>query len=110
MSHTVNERSTAYLDVEFTDRDGQLAAPQAVTYRIDDVITGDEVRGNTDIDEPAAQITITLSASETRIISGRSEERRRVTVRAVYGEDDELHGEFVIYVRNLDKAPLPEDE
>ena len=50
----VNEKSTAYLTVTFRDKAGAAQAPASAKYRIDDVTTGQLVRGDTDISSPGS--------------------------------------------------------
>jgi hypothetical protein len=100
MEH-VNERSTAYLSVTFRDKDSVEQAPSAVTYRVDDVDSGAEIRESTSI-AAAGTVQITLTPSDNVIVGENHEkELRRVTVEATYGADDAVREQFLYAVKNL---------
>jgi hypothetical protein len=108
----INEKSTGYISVAFFNKDGDAAIPSAVSYRIDDVITGDEIKDDTVVSFPAAVINIVIASSENIIVSptaevlyysedGKPLEKHRLTVKSSYGVDDSLNDEFDFYVKNL---------
>jgi len=98
----VNEKSTAYLTVAFTDKDGGPAIPASVSYRIDNAANGAAIRAPTALD-PAASIEITLTLADNTIgVAASRFETHVVTVTAVYGASDELREEYRYQVRNLD--------
>lgn len=102
---TVTEKSTAYLTVNFYDKAGALNVPNTITYRIDDVFGGLQVRGDTAIGAPASSIEITLTAADNTILNTAGQnERRRVTVTAVYGLGDQVADEYIYEVANLLKV------
>lgn len=105
-TNQVNESSTAYLTVTFLDKDGAAAAPTAATYQIHDVLSGSQMRAATAITPVAAQVMLTLTPTDNRLLeTGQAgEQARRVTVAAVYGDDDGVTAEFVYTVKNLVKA------
>lgn len=98
----INEKTTAYLPVSFRDKHGQLAAPSSITYRIDCLTSGRQVRAWTAL-SPAAQTEIVLTASDNAIFGSSERERRLVTVVASYGSgtDDQVTGDYTYDVRNL---------
>lgn len=96
----VNESSTAYMIVTFADKLGAPAVPQAVSYWIDDVLTGLRVRSATSVD-PAEEVEITLAPSDHALLSGRLLETRYVTIVATYGDNDQVTKETSYQVRNL---------
>ena len=99
----VNERSTAYLTVTPKDKTGTAQAPTALTYRVDDVLTGTEILPDTSV-APGATVEITLTPEQNRILSGaHAVERRRVTVTAAFGAADQVCSEYVYEVVNLAK-------
>lgn len=101
---TVTERSTAYLTVSFYDKAGALAAPASLTYRIDDVESNVQVRGDTTL-TPANSVEITLTPTDNAILNlVGGNEQRRVTVTAVYGASDQLTDEYIYWVQNLRKV------
>lgn len=98
---TVNERSTAYLQMTFKDKVGAAQTPTSISYRIDDKDTGAEIKPETSV-SPASMVEIVLAPEDNRILNnvGRNE-WRRVTVKAPYGASDQVTGEFVYRVINL---------
>lgn len=102
----INERSTAYLTASFFDADGQPAAPSSVTYSVYCMTSGQQLRAATSV-TPAATVTIQLGATDTLIVGpANAFERRRVTVSAIYGADDELHQDIEVVVRNLNRVAV----
>jgi len=97
---TVNEGTTAYLEVAFLDKAGAAALPTGVTYRIDCLSTGTAVKASTSV-TPATSVEITLSALDNAIIGNAPAERRRVTVEATYGVADAVRSQYDYLVRNL---------
>lgn len=100
MLTVVNEQSTAYLTCTFNDKNGQPAAPTSVSYRIDDVGTGNQVRGDTAI-AAAPSVEIELNALDNAIITAGKANTRKVTVTATYGANDLLRSDFIYSIRNL---------
>lgn len=98
----VNERSTAYLTVTPKDKAGVAQAPTSLTWRIDDVFTGQEILDDTAVSGPGSTVELTLKPEYNRILTATNlAERRRVTVTAVYGVDDQVCSEYVYEVVNL---------
>lgn len=103
----VNEGSTAYLTVAFTDKNGAAAAPTTVTYRIDCLTNGTEVKDDTSL-SPGTSVEITITATENAIISqSNALEKRVVTVIGSYGTGDAVKNEYQYWVKNLSKVPSP---
>lgn len=99
--YTVNERSSAVLVCSFLDPDGQPAAPQSVSYRVQCTSSGTLIRDNTPV-SPADQVEIFLESDDTRIVDqARPHEMRSVIVTAVYGAGDQVSEIFRLRVRNL---------
>lgn len=96
----INEGTTGYLTVEFYDKTGTLAAPSAVTYRIDCLTTGTEVVDDTSV-TAASSVEIQLTAANNAILGGRPRERRRVTVTGTYAGSQAVRHEYDYEVRNL---------
>ena len=102
---TVTEKSTAYLTVSFYDKAGALNVPNTITYRIDDVASGLQVRADTSIGTVASSVEITLTATDNAILNANNRsERRRVTVTASYGVADQVADEFYYEIVSLVKA------
>lgn len=99
--HTVNERSTAYLVIQFKDKDGAAATPTAVSYHIHCVTNDKSVRAATAV-SPSDEIEIALNALDTSIINRAKQfEVKDVFVKATFAENDELNEVYQIQVRNL---------
>lgn len=98
----VNERSTAYITAQLRDRTNQLAVPSAVTYRIDCLTTGAQIKPWTAL-PPTSSVEIVVAASENAILGGNERERRCVTVIAAYGagSDDQVTAQFFYDVLDL---------
>ncbi len=102
----VNERSTAYLTVTFRDKAGAAQAPASAAYRIDDVGSGQPVRGDTAISAPGSAVEIVLTTADNAIRNAAAGyERRRVTVTAEYGAGEAVRAEYVYRVINLAGVP-----
>lgn len=98
----LNERSTHYLTVEFLDKTGALAAPTAVTYRIDCLTTGVVVRNDTAIGA-GSTIEITLTPTDNAMQNQDNvTEHRRVTVIGQYGgSGDQVVKGYDYILRNM---------
>ncbi|MCU0918727.1 MAG: hypothetical protein MUF16_00065 [Burkholderiaceae bacterium] len=102
MSDVVNERTTAYLRVAFRDKDGTLAAPSAVVYRVDCLTTGQSIVPLTAV-PPSSEIEVTLTADDNAMRNPSNvAELRRVTVVATYNSSaDKLSAQFDYGVKRL---------
>ncbi len=98
----VNEQSTAYVTAAFRDKTGAAATPTAISYRIDDVATGQEIRDDTAITPAASTVEITLTPADNAIVSAtRPIEVHALTVTATYGDADAVRGVYLFEVANL---------
>lgn len=101
---TVTEKSTAYLTISFYNKAGVLDEPTSISYRIDDVESGQQVRANTSV-AAANTVEITLNSADNTILNQvGGDEERRVTVTAIYGENDQITDEYIYQVQNLSKV------
>jgi hypothetical protein len=97
----INERTTAYVRVDFTDASGIGAVPATVTYSTKCKTTGTAIKTNVAV-TPAASVTITLDALDNAIQNSASQsEEKLLTVRATYGTNDENNAEYRWRVKNL---------
>lgn len=102
---TVTEKSTAYLTISFYDKSGALNVPNTITYRIDDVASGLQVRADTAIGAVASSVEINLTAADNAILNTTNRnEQRRVTVVATYGVSDQVTDEYLYEVVSLLKV------
>ncbi len=103
---TVNEGSTAYLTVDFKDKDGALEAPSSISYRIDCLTNGSQVKADTPVTPAESSVEIELTKTDNAIISqSNNSERRLVTVTGTYGVDDGIVQEYEYNVKNMKKKP-----
>lgn len=101
----VNEGTTAYLTVSFLDKAGAASAPSAVSYRIDCLTSGAQIKDDTSA-SASASVEITLSAADNALQSqARARERRRVTVTGTYGAADAVVDQYDYEIVNLGAAP-----
>lgn len=101
---TVNEGSSAWLTVQFKDKNGALAAPTSVLYRVDCLTSRTAVQGMSQLPGPmSGTMEIPLGPGLTSIRNRNSEqEDKRVTVVASYGLDgDQVTSDYDYTVRNL---------
>lgn len=100
----VNERTTVIITVSFFDEDDAPVIPSLVTYRLDDVKTGNAILARTDIIAPAlaAVITIEVTPAQNQIISDANPfEIKRLTVEFWYGSGRHGTDEYLYVVKNL---------
>ena len=96
----INEGSSGFLTVAFTDKAGDPESPSSISYRIDDDASGDEVLGDTAI-AAASSIEIPLPPSVNVSIGTDRTQKRLVTVTATYGADDAIQSVFNYVLINL---------
>lgn len=98
----VNEKSSSYVTVDFTDQTGAAAIPAAITYSTKCKTTGIAIKTNIAV-TPASSITIKLDALDNAIQTTTNQsEDKLLTVHATYGASDECNDEYVWRVKNLD--------
>jgi len=112
----VKERSLKVINIAFVDEDGNPVTPTSASYRIDDVGSDVEVRGNTAISivAPATDVDVPLTASDTSILDEtRAYETKRLTYSWTYNtatspsvEADD-NDEYLYNVVNLKGVTTP---
>lgn len=101
MMDIVNEKSTAYVTVAFSDKAGAPAIPATVTYSTKCKTTGTAIKTNVAV-APAASVEITLDALDNAIQTpANAAEDKLLTVRATYGVNDECNSDYTWRVKNL---------
>jgi hypothetical protein len=101
---TLNEASTGYLNIALLDKNGDPAIPTTLSYSIQCLTNGQEVRASTAL-TPGTTAEITVTPSDNAIIDdSNAYETRRIIVTAVYGADDELVSYYDYTVKNLSVA------
>ena len=99
---TVNELTTYLITVEFTDEDDNAVIPASLTYRIDDVASGQEILDNTVVYPSEATYDLIVESENNTILNeALFTEQRRVTVIAAYGDGRTVTGEHYYLVKNL---------
>ena len=97
----VNEKTTSYITISFRDKNGQLALPAAITYRLDCLSNGTVVLTDTVV-APATIIEVTMTPNQNAIINNtNSKENKRLTVTASYGASDSITSQYDYEVLNL---------
>lgn len=105
---TVNEETTAYVDVSFAGPDGTTASPTGIDYIVHDKATGTVMKTKTAHTPVAASVRIEIAATVNAILNtkGRNE-IRQVTIEATYGTASDKLTLIVEYeVVNLKRIPL----
>ena len=101
----VHENSVAYLTVSFYDKNNNLASPTSGTWSVHDVGTSTVMKAPTYITTIASSVELILTTPiNTLVNSTRSEETRRVTVRAFF-TDGEVWDDYDYNVIGLVFAP-----
>lgn len=101
---TVNEKTDSILNIGFKDENGNLVVPAAASYRIDDVASGEEIKGATNITPLSSSVDVAITANENRILDeALSYEERVVTLSYSYGDGKEANEEYLYRVKNLRK-------
>jgi hypothetical protein len=101
MKSTINEQSTSYLTVQFTDKTGVPASPITLTYRIDCISSGTAVVPETAL-TPGTSVEITITAAQNVIVdTTNAKELKRVTLVAGFTNDEQHCEDYDYYVRNL---------
>lgn len=99
----VNEKSTSYVSVSFRDKAGALAVPTAITYRIDNLSDGAQIKPWTAI-TPASAVEVRIAPAENILLDpAKNEETRRLTFVATYSPDasDQLATEHDYVLRRI---------
>ena len=101
----VNEGTTSYLTVTFTNKAGIAEAPSSATWEAIDKRSGEVMQAATAI-TPAGTVEITIPSTVNAILEASLDsEIRRITVKASYGVSDEVTGQFDYKVINLSRVP-----
>jgi hypothetical protein len=97
----INEQSTAYVTVSFTDKTNAPAVPSTITYSTRSVTTGTAIKTGISV-TPAASIEITLDALDTTIQNPANQyEDAMLTVHSTYGNNDNCNNEYPYRIKNL---------
>lgn len=99
---TVNEKTTSIVTLSFTDEAGNAVTPTSGTYRIDDIASGTQIKGDTSFTPGSSRHELTISDTENAILDADNErELRCVTVSVTYGAGKKCTAEYRYYVLNL---------
>lgn len=99
---TVNEKTTSIVTLSFTDEAGNAVTPTSGSYRIDDVSSGTQVKGDTAFTPGSSTHELTILDTENAILAAaNARELRCVTVSITYGSGKKCTAEYRYYVVNL---------
>ncbi len=97
----VNEGTTSYIRASFTDQDGEAMVPSSITYRIDDLGSGQNMIPTTSV-APSASVEIRVPPAVNSLLDqDAARETRVATIEASYGSSDALVEEVRWLVKNL---------
>jgi len=99
----INEKTSLVLELKFSDELDRPVIPASAQYRLDDVSTGQQIAGWTNIAPSAATYDLVISDEQNAIIDPDQEvEKKRVTVSFTFGSDNKrATDEYTYAVRNL---------
>ena len=105
----INERTTSYLTVTALDADGNPAQPASATYSVMDKESKKDIKENLPLTFVDGVVIITLDIYDAQILDPNNKrEYRRVSIDIIYGDDDELHDEYLFTVANLHNIGSPQ--
>jgi hypothetical protein len=112
MATLVNERDDAFLDLEFTDKEGYPVTPVTGIYSIEDVGTGRVIRRDTIFTPISSTYSLGISSAENDILEvDNASEERRVTLTILFLDDEDVmrrkNVEFFYTVNNLKMLTTP---
>ena len=109
VKQTINERTTSYLTVTALDKDDNPEQPESATYSVMDKETKEMIKTEQPLTFVEGVAIITLDVHDAQILNPENKkEYRRVAIDIVYGEDDELHDDYVFAIANLNNIGSPE--
>lgn len=94
MPHSVNEKSTATLEITFFDENDEPTIPNSIEYTIDDYETGENLESGSLT--PNKVVTLQLTPDVNTILDNENDDIRVVKITANYGIDDQ-HIERFMY-------------
>lgn len=101
MTETIDAGTSATLRATFLDEDGNPQTPSAVYATVKSLMPQATLRAETQLDDPAASMDIEITSTENAVLGIYSLQPRRVVLRVVYGDDDELVTHHDYLVRKL---------
>ena len=106
MNDSVNEKSVAYLTVNFYDKNNVLASPSTGTWQVHDLYSNTVMQAETYITPIASSVELTLTTPINTMVDGtHGKETRRVTVKAIFGANLEVYDEFDYDIIGLSYVP-----
>jgi hypothetical protein len=102
----INEKSTCFITLTFTDESGNLVTPTKVTYQIDDVLSNTAIKASTDFVPTSSSYDLEILWSDNALKSqDNKKEIRKLTVQFTYGATSEKGtAEFLYGIKNLGKV------
>jgi len=105
----INERTTSYLTVTALDADDIPAQPTSATYTVMDRESTMVIKENIPLTFVDGVVIIKLDIYDSQIIDPNNKrEYRRVSIDIIYGDDDELHDDYLFTVANLHNIGSPQ--
>lgn len=99
----LNEKSSYDLTFRFRDKNRELIVPDSATWRVDCETSGNVIRADTNIIPIDSEVTVELTADDTKIVSGAAKEKRLVTVKALI-KGRPFNEEYRYQVKNLSQV------
>ena len=102
----IKEKSSLTVTLIFKDEKKNPIVPTLVTYQIDDVESGTQIKEPTDIVPTSSSYDLEIAWSDNALLSQNNfSETRRITVSFVYGATGKKgNGEFKYLIKNLVKV------
>jgi hypothetical protein len=101
---TVNEKTDFGFRLTFYDFDGVEVTPSSITYRIDDVKSGNTIKGDTVVVPAGSPYDLEIDdADNTMVDATRNFEIRRITLTYLYSTGKTGRDEIIYKVNNLKK-------
>lgn len=103
-----NEKTTGFVNLAFTDEDGDAVAPDSATYTLYDEVSGDIINSRDDTAVPglASSVDLELEPDDNAIIDSNTvRETHVLLVKWVYDTDKEGKDNYRFVVENLTKVP-----
>lgn len=97
-----NEGCTLVITASFFDENGLAVTPTAGTYRIDDLISGEEILDDTALPSLGTEVDVEITPEQMPIINpSRPYETHILTVEFDYGAGKHGNDEYRFHVKNL---------
>ena len=104
---TVDEGNTSILVLTFKDHEMLEVIPETATYRIDDLISGTNIKAWTPFFPAAATHEIVITSAENGLVNqANASEDRLVTVKWTYDTNKQGVKEYQYTLQNMRAIPV----